>query len=304
MKKIIRSFLIAVLISCFSQFKSQTVIVPETPGVTPLTDSTTLLIEKYGLGNVWEYAKILNISRADSLWFKNYKRIVFNSNFISGLVQNINTKNMNDSIVINFSDTVMIVLDKAYIQRRRLTVKWDAEGIFDTYHPQCTHRKIVATDRIQTITTDSTANCTNFTNKLTLFNDKGCNNYRIAFSQAFMEDCAHRVSNYYKYVYAYDPSIDYEHPPVDLNSVINLNISPNPSSGTGVVTVSYYLPEAGNVTLELQNAVTMVTQQVQNVNKPAGNHSKNFNVNNVATGTYYVKLTYQGQTFTRIFIVN
>lgn len=295
----------SILIVLFATFiKGQTTIITENPDTKPWTDSSALLIEKYGLGNVWQYQNLLNISKADSLWFKSYERIIFGSTFINNLIQNINSRPINDSITFNFPDSTLSVFNKSYIQKRKLTVVWDAEGTFDSGHIGCTHRKIVATDRIKTISIDTIATCTFFTNKLTLFNDRVCNNYKVAFAQSFMESCDHSVSNYYKYLFTYNPSINYDNPPSELSSIINLQINPNPSPRSGEITISYYIPTEGNVQIQIQNAVTMLTQEIQNVSKPTGNNLKTINPTNIPSGSYYIKLIYQNQTFSKLLIIN
>lgn len=283
---------------------AQTKIIPESPNPKPWSDSTAQLIEKYGINKIWEYTKILNITQADSAWFKTYEPIIFSTGFMNSLFQNIHTKSMNDSIISVYPDSIMDVFGTKYIQKRRMTIVWDAEGKFDTYHPNCTMRKIVVTDNMQTMGLDSPKVCTNFTNKITYFYDKNCSKYPIAYGQAFLEDCGHTVSNYYKYLFAYNPNIDYDKGNTNLADIVNLQVTPNPSPGNGTIAVSFYLPQAGSVSLEIQNAVTLTSQQIFSGNKNAGNYTKNHSANNMGPGTYYVKLTYMGQVFTQIVIIN
>lgn len=304
MKNKFKNIIIIFVILISVKVKSQTTIIPENPNAKPWTDSTALLIDKVGLNNIWEYTKILNISKADSLWFKPYKPIIFNTAFMNGLFLNVHNKPINDSIVIPSSDSNFTVYGKSYNQKRTMTIYWDAEGKFDNYHTNCVHRKITAIDRIKTVSLDSNAHCMFFTNKISYFHDKGCNDYKVAFVQAFMEDCAHTTSNYYKFLFTYDPNFNYNDNGQSLAAIINLNVNPNPSPGNGVTTITYNLPQAGNVILQIQNVVTQVTQEVFNGNKNAGSQSKNVNVNSLSTGTYYVKLIYQNQTFSKLLIVN
>lgn len=300
----IRNLVIIVTVLGSITIKGQTKIIPENPNPKPWTDSTALLIEKYGLNNIWQYSKILNISLSDSTWYKNYESVIFNTGFMNAIFQNIHTKNMSDTIISVYPDSILDVFGTKYIQKRKMSVVWDAEGKFDTYHTGCIIRKIVVTDKIQTIGLDSPRVCTNFINKITYMYDKNCSKYPVAFAQAFLEDCSHTISNYYKYVFSYNPSTDYNKNNSSLADVVNLQVNPNPASGQSNITVSFYIPVAGNVTIDIQSAFNLSTQQIFNGNKGVGSYTKNHNINNMSPGTYYVKLTYQGQTFTQIIIIN
>lgn len=77
---------------------------------------------------------------------------------------------------------------------------------------------------------------------------------------------------------------------------------PNPFSGN--TTITYALPEAGQVNIEVYDALGKKIKTLVSESKPAGTYSINFDGSNLASGTYLYKIKAGNQVSTKRLLVN
>lgn len=93
--------------------------------------------------------------------------------------------------------------------------------------------------------------------------------------------------------------------PVAEEKTYNANtlydVYPNPADG--IVEIPFDLAQAGNVRIEIHDALGQLVDVVLNSNQAAGLHTVNFNTAEYSTGTYYVSLVANGERMTKILNV-
>ncbi|HCI71009.1 MAG TPA: hypothetical protein DHV30_10605, partial [Balneola sp.] len=81
------------------------------------------------------------------------------------------------------------------------------------------------------------------------------------------------------------------------NSILLKQNFPNPFNPT--TTISYTLPEATNVSLNIYNMLGIHIISLQNGFKPAGEHSITFDASSMSSGLYIYKLSAGATTLTK-----
>lgn len=83
---------------------------------------------------------------------------------------------------------------------------------------------------------------------------------------------------------------------------VTLRITPNPALTWS--TLSYTLPDAGEVTIEIRTVSgQLVERLLSGQDMPAGAYTKDLAVQQFAAGVYFVQLTYEGQIYTERLVV-
>ena len=96
------------------------------------------------------------------------------------------------------------------------------------------------------------------------------------------------------------------------SSVVNVEVSapenfelsqnyPNPFNPT--TNISYQIPKAGFVSLKVYNIIGNEIATLVNQEKPAGDYKVQFDTHNLASGTYFYKLTAGGVSLYKKMIV-
>jgi regulation of enolase protein 1 (concanavalin A-like superfamily) len=88
---------------------------------------------------------------------------------------------------------------------------------------------------------------------------------------------------------------------VSTSGIVNLtdltsSVYPNPSND--VATITYTLPEAGTVKVEVYNNTGVLVQTLVDMTQEAGLQNASFNTNDVQSGVYIYHITVQGETQT------
>lgn len=79
-----------------------------------------------------------------------------------------------------------------------------------------------------------------------------------------------------------------------VSSTISLGQNhPNPTNGT--TSIDYYIPERGNVTMQIVNILGQVMDTPVNDVQMQGTHTVNIDANRIAPGIYYYSLTFEGK---------
>lgn len=82
------------------------------------------------------------------------------------------------------------------------------------------------------------------------------------------------------------------------------NVSPNPAINTNNVEISFSVEKLSNVSLSLfDNMGNKVSTILNNVMLEADNKTKNVDISNLSSGTYYYQLTVNGVAFTKKMVV-
>ncbi len=124
----------------------------------------------------------------------------------------------------------------------------------------------------------------------------------LTYSEKYRSSCKIPLTEYYKAIT--QPASEALRNSTTISALVQqlgLKCSPNPA--TGSTTISYNLPLAGNVKLELYNTANNTTTLIDSGTKEKGTYTTSASLHQLAPGTYLVKLHYQGITFTSALIV-
>lgn len=93
---------------------------------------------------------------------------------------------------------------------------------------------------------------------------------------------------------------------VESKNIIPINFQllqnyPNPFNPT--TTISYSIPEEKFITLKIYDVLGREVSVLVNEKKPAGNYKVEFNANNLSSGVYFYRLTAEGYTDTKKFVL-
>jgi hypothetical protein len=125
----------------------------------------------------------------------------------------------------------------------------------------------------------------------------------MCYSEKLRSTCNHIFSEYYNEISR--PALDSLNISSSLSNLItavNLNCSPNPTSGS--TTATYNLPINGQVKLTIESLTYNVSTVIENTSKTSGKYAININLTGLIPGIYYLKLYYQNTVFVKQLIVN
>ena len=88
-----------------------------------------------------------------------------------------------------------------------------------------------------------------------------------------------------------------------FRQLVNLRVTPNPSTGSTVV-ISYTLPDNAATVLSFDNSVTGLHSTIQGLNQSAGNYSLTYNIDSYLSGSYTVSLNIGGVLVSRNLVIN
>jgi hypothetical protein len=92
----------------------------------------------------------------------------------------------------------------------------------------------------------------------------------------------------------FDYYTSYQEPKDHLKSKI-LNISPNTADNE--MRINFYLKKEGNLVIELCNLLGQVVKVLHNGNSASGERNIAFDISDIPTGFYYLKMQFDGRFF-------
>jgi hypothetical protein len=275
-----------------------TATVKEVTPTAPIYDPLSLILNSDGTSIVWDLQNIT---------FANYTALELDLDRVPLIKPEILIKN-NPILNINYSltDTIQIQYLSHYAKLGTFTAKYLARGTLklpngETY---LNARKIKVTENYKLIDLNDSRFC--FTNKNTYTYFFASNNDTCAtfcFSEKIKDNCMPSFIEYYKEISR--PQLKLTNSlasTASLESIINLKITPNPAHDQ--TTISYYLPESGNITLSILNLTNNVSTIIESSSKITGQQQKIFSLSGILPNRYYIRLDYKGNVFQKQLLVN